>query len=285
MKGYKVFNPDWTCRGFKYEVGKTYEMPEEDIRICDSGYHFCEKVADCFGYYSFNPSNKVAEVEALGKIIKATDDSKRCTNKIHIVREISWEEMLTIANSGSGNAGVNNTGNKNSGNGNSGDFNLGKWNSGNRNSGNWNSGSRNSGNCNSGDFNLGNWNSGDWNATSFSSGCFNTEEQPFYMFNREAPGVSYMQWRNCYAASLLAQAELHKHLEWVCEDDMTAEDKKNYPEYTTTGGYLKIIESEDRQAWWDGIDEADKFAILSLPNFDAEIFKKCTGIDVTGEDE
>lgn len=26
MKGYKVFNKDWTCRGFQYEVGKTYEM-------------------------------------------------------------------------------------------------------------------------------------------------------------------------------------------------------------------------------------------------------------------
>ena len=25
MKGYKVFNPDWTCRNFQYEVGKTYE--------------------------------------------------------------------------------------------------------------------------------------------------------------------------------------------------------------------------------------------------------------------
>ena len=25
IKGYKVFNPDWTCREFQYEVGKTYE--------------------------------------------------------------------------------------------------------------------------------------------------------------------------------------------------------------------------------------------------------------------
>lgn len=25
MRGYKVFNSDWTCRGFQYEVGKTFK--------------------------------------------------------------------------------------------------------------------------------------------------------------------------------------------------------------------------------------------------------------------
>lgn len=32
MKGCKVFEPDWTRRGFQYEVGKTYEIirPSED---------------------------------------------------------------------------------------------------------------------------------------------------------------------------------------------------------------------------------------------------------------
>lgn len=42
VKGYKVFNPDWTCRGFQYEVGKIFE---EDVKpsCCDRGFHFCKK--------------------------------------------------------------------------------------------------------------------------------------------------------------------------------------------------------------------------------------------------
>ena len=97
VKGYKVFNPDWTCRGFQYEVGKIFE---EDVKpsCCDRGFHFCEKAADCFSYYSFNSENRVAEVIALGEV--DTDGKKSCTNKIQIVREIPWQELLTIVNTG-----------------------------------------------------------------------------------------------------------------------------------------------------------------------------------------
>ena len=122
MKGYKVFDPDWTCRGYQFEVGEVFA---ESVRVsvCNRGFHFCEKAADCFNYYTFCSDNKVAEVEALGDV--ATEGNKSCTNKIYIIREISWQELLTIVNTGKGCTGINN-----SGNGNSGD-----WNSGNGNSG------------------------------------------------------------------------------------------------------------------------------------------------------
>lgn len=143
MKGFKVFNSDWTCRGFQFEVGKTFT---EDVTpvCCDRGFHFCTKAADCFKYYDFNPDNKVAEVEALGDIDTNNNNSKCSTNKIHIIREITWQEVLDLMNLGKACTGL----------------------------------------CNSGNHNSGDWNSGDWNKTCFSNGCFNTESPKIFLFNK-----------------------------------------------------------------------------------------------------
>ena len=164
MEGYKVFEPDWTCRGFQYEVGKTFE---EDVTpvCCDRGFHFCKELKDCLTYYNFDPNNKVAEVEAVGDIDTHSNDTKYSTNKLRVIREITWHEVIELVNSGKAC-----TGNRNSGN----------W-----NSGNWNSGDYNSGDCNSGDCNSGNRNSGDWNKTSNAVGCFNTEHQKLKFFGKE----------------------------------------------------------------------------------------------------
>ena len=127
MEGYKVFEPDWTCMGFQYEVGKTFE---EDVTpsCCNRGFHFCKELKDCFNYYSFNPDNKVAKVIALGEIDEESDDSKCCTNKIQIVEEISWEDVLRMVNLGKGNAGLCNSGNWNSGDWNKTNFSNGCFN-------------------------------------------------------------------------------------------------------------------------------------------------------------
>ena len=122
VKGFKVFNSDWTCRGFQYEVGQTYEQ-EQSPSVCDTGFHFCKEARDCFNYYSFDPNNKVAEVIALGEV--AEEGDKCSTNKLQIVREISWEELLTLVNTGKGNSGDSNSGHRNSGH-----WNSGHWNSG-----------------------------------------------------------------------------------------------------------------------------------------------------------
>lgn len=83
MKGYKVFNPDFTCREFEFEVGKDYKH-EGELAICRSGFHFCIKASHCFSYYAFDSKNIVCEVEALGDIVTHDEDSKVATNHIRL---------------------------------------------------------------------------------------------------------------------------------------------------------------------------------------------------------
>ena len=265
MKGYKVFNPDFTCRGFQYEAGKTYKTDGRPI-LCCNGFHFCEKVSDCFNYYSFDPRNKVAEVEALGEVVTEEDGGKSCTNEIKIVREVSWEEMLTLANSGKGNTGRNNSGD---------------WNSGNRNSGNRNSGDCNSGNRNSGNWNSGNWNSGDWNKTNYSSGFFCTEEPKMLFFDKESDWT-HEKWIWSDARNVLNTMPNYSTCVFTYFSDMTDSEKEAHPEAETTGGYIKIVTATDadRQKWWDELSDESKALILTLPNFDAKKFKEITGVTV-----
>ena len=93
MKGYKAFNSDWTCRGFQYRVGETYEMNSEP-KICRTGFHLCKNPVDCFRHYGFWEDCKIAEIEALGEISEQHTeyDSKCCTNKIKIVKELSLQD-------------------------------------------------------------------------------------------------------------------------------------------------------------------------------------------------
>lgn len=183
VHGYKVFYSDWTCGFFRYR--KQYTCPgifEEgvNLRLCRSGMHFCEKLVDCFNYYSFNPENKVAEVFAYGTVL--SDGVKSVTDKLEIVREISWDEVLRIVNTGKNCTGVDNIGNYNTGNHNIGDHNSGGCNSGSYNTGygntgNRNTGDRNTGKCNTGDNNAGGYNTGSCNTGFFNTGNINTGDR------------------------------------------------------------------------------------------------------------
>lgn len=244
VKGYKVFNPDWTCKGKQYTCPGTFE---EDVNpsVCNVGMHFCKNAADCFRYYDFDPNNHVAEVIAHGTVAEGED--KCATNKLEIVREIPWAEVLEIVNTG-------------------------KACTGRCNSGDWNSGNWNSGDCNS----------GDWNKTSFSNGCFNTVSPKIYMFNKPTDWT-LEHWLNCRARYLLNQID-DCPLEYVWFDSMTDEEKAAHPEAKTTGGYLKERTTADNaRKWWAGLSADDRNIIFSLPNFDAAIFKEITGIDVDAE--
>ena len=259
--------------------------------VCKRGFHFCERAVDCFNYYAFSPKNKVAEIEALGDI--DSDGSISCTNKLHIIREISWQEILDIVNTGNGCTGIGNSGNRNSGDWNSGKWNSGDWNSGDWNSGDWNSGNSNSGNSNSGNLNSGNlnsgnrnsgyWNSGDcnsgdWNSCSYSSGCFNTIEHKMFLFNKLSDWT-YQDWIRSNARRVLSRIP-HRHIKQVSYDSMSDTEKEANPGAKTTGTFLRMVDNPDVQNWWRSISDDDKKVILGIPNFDKAIFKEITGIDV-----
>jgi len=306
MKGYKVFNLDWTCRGFQYKIGETYKY-EGEIGICKAGFHFCKKLVDCFNYYTFDPKNKVAIIEATGEVIEENDnlDSKCVTSEIKIIRELSWYEVLDMVNTGKGNTGIKNTGNYNSGNSNtgikntgdynSGDYNTGKFNSGRFNTGKFNSGRFNTGNYNSGRFNTGNYNSGNYNAGNYNigsynigdcnlsnknTGCFctNNKHETIKLFNKKSDWT-LDTWKNSYAFEIINN--YFKLTLWVNEYEMTDEEKEKHPDYKVTRGYLKEYTYKD--AWknmWNHLSDTGKEAFTLLPNFDKDIFKTITGIDI-----
>ena len=270
IKGYKVFNPDWTCRGFKYEVGKTYKM-DGDIEICKKGFHFCQKASDCFNYYFFDCRNKVAEIEATG--IVETEEDKSVTDKIKIVREISWQEVLALVNTGNWNTGIRNTGNCNTGNWNTGNWNTGNWNTGNRNTGNCNTGNRNTG-----DWNTGNRNTGDWNMSNYNTGFFMTDEPVIYMFNKPTEYTDPKDIRALPGMEVLSRD--FENSWWISSDNMTDEEKVEHSEHNTTGGYLKVVDFKTAcKMMWEKFSEEEKQAVRELPNFDHDIFMKITGID------
>ena len=286
VKGYKVFNPDWTCREFQYQVGKCYEIPEKPV-VCKRGFHFCKNLLDCYEHYRFDENNKVAEVTAYGDIDIDEYEKKYCTNKIKIEKELNWNEVLNMVNTGKNCTGFRNTGDWNTGYSNTGDRNTGDWNTGNWNTGDWNTGDcntgdRNTGDWNTGDWNTGDWNTGDWNTGNWNTGCFNTVEQKIFLFNKLSDWTM-KDWKNSEARSIFYDIRISP-VQKINKKDMTEKEKEQHPEYQTTGFYLKELRSEkvaeERQKYWNQLSQKQKDIVMAIPNFDKEIFKEITGIDV-----
>jgi len=91
MKCYKGTDKKLRCRGFQYEVGKTYETPE--ARMCETGFHACENPLDVLHYYSPNVS-RYFEVDLDANEQTQKDDSKRVGSHITILKEIGISELI-----------------------------------------------------------------------------------------------------------------------------------------------------------------------------------------------
>ena len=90
--GFKGFDKDLKCRGFQYEVGKTYEQEGEAV-CCEKGFHFCENPLEVFYYYTPNNS-RFCQVEGGGSVDTSKIDSKVATSHIHISEEIGLNGLI-----------------------------------------------------------------------------------------------------------------------------------------------------------------------------------------------
>jgi hypothetical protein len=94
LVAYKAFEPDLSCRGFQFEVGKGYAI-EADPKICERGFHACEHPFDVFDYYPLG--SRVARVTLSGKLDRQQGDSKVCGASITIDAELTIPEFVKDA--------------------------------------------------------------------------------------------------------------------------------------------------------------------------------------------
>ena len=273
----KGFDKDLKCRGMQFEVGKEYkiELNGRKLELCtDTCFHYCNSLQQVHQYYPVNENNRFCEIEVLGEEIS---DGEKCgSNHIRVVREIIGEELnqlkgLINKNTGLFNSGYSNSGYRNSGNSNSGDFNSGDCNSGDCNSGDRNTGDRNSGHFNSGDYN-----SGIFNSCDFSNGIFCSIEPKINIFNMPT-NMTMREFVNSkyYDAIISSDFLLTKWVEYSAEEKAQDETKR------LIGGYLKTYSYQEAcKNWWENMTKENREIIMSMPNFDAEIFKEITGIEV-----
>ena len=126
---------------------------------------------------------------------------------------------------------------------------------------------------NTGDSNTGDSNTGDWNACNYETGFFNIkQDENIRVFGKKCKRID---WETAVKPSFIC-FDLTK---WIFPDDMTVQEKNNYPEYQTLDGYLRKYEY--KEAFLNSFNNAPKSDVellLKLPNFNYKIFEEISGI-------
>ena len=85
---YKGMNSDMTCKGFQYEIGKTYKTDKAEL--CKCGFHACLNPRDVLDYYSQYESSRYFKVKLSGEITKCNKwDTNIAATEITILEEIT----------------------------------------------------------------------------------------------------------------------------------------------------------------------------------------------------
>ena len=109
---------------------------------------------------------------------------------------------------------------------------------------------------------------------------FCTEKQPTIKIFDVQTDWTFDDWTDSEAYKVMSKCP-YSYSDYIGADDMTDEEKERHPEYKTIGGYVKTFTAtaEDKQKWWDSLSESDKNEVKALPNFDADKFCECVGIE------
>ena len=185
-----------------------------------------------------------------------------------------------VNNTGSYSTGDWSTGDWSTGDNSTGDWSAGSYSTGYHSTGDYSTGCSSTGSYSTGDYSTGCWSTGyrstgNWSTGERSTGHFSTIDYAgFGAFNKPCTPE---EWLNAVKPRFI----YFSLTEWVELKDMTDKEKKDNPTWKTTGGYLKVYRYQE--AWriaWDTATDGDRKLLYALPNFDAEVFKEISGIDV-----
>lgn len=102
ITGYKGTDKDMKCRDYQFELGKQFDMPEDEVvELCRSGFHMCQNLKNVFNYYDIGNGNRFFEVKALvrrynknGYYTYEHREDKMTSKSITFVRELTADEIF-----------------------------------------------------------------------------------------------------------------------------------------------------------------------------------------------
>ncbi len=92
---YKGLDEKFQCRGYQFEVGKTY-LHQGEVKVCDSGFHSCVNPFDVLNYYDITQRFAITEI---GGSMSQQDngDSNIASAEITIKAELSLPMFIATA--------------------------------------------------------------------------------------------------------------------------------------------------------------------------------------------